>query len=424
MTHHLSTTDLRAEVGDDTYSDPRRRRAAACDYDAILVASFGGPESPEDVLPFLRNVTRGRGIPDERLVEVGEHYTALGGRSPINDQNRALIDALRAELDVRGIDLPVYWGNRNWEPSMSRAVRELHEDGHHEVLGIATSAYSSYSSCRQYREDFGRALEETGLLGSLRIDKTRPYFNHPGFLAPMTDGIRGALKDLESEGHDRSRIRILFSTHSIPDAMADASGPAEERTAGPARWYVAQHEAACRYLMESVPGGETRDTVTGGAPADLSWELVYQSRSGPPQVPWLEPDINDVIARIGRSGSHDAVIVVPVGFVSDHVEVIWDLDTEARRIAEQRHLAFRRVSTSGTDPRFVAALADLVEERTTAGTPRRTVTEFGATPDVCGTACCLSGSSRGTTVPTTSALDSDQDLREFRARARQDGEQR
>ncbi|APX33532.1 ferrochelatase [Brachybacterium sp. P6-10-X1] len=424
MTHHLSTTDLRAEVTVDTFSEPRERRAAARDYDAILLASFGGPEAHEDVLPFLRNVTRGRGIPDERLVEVGEHYTALGGRSPINDQNRVLIDALRAELDARGIDLPVYWGNRNWEPSMSRTVRALHEDGHREILALATSAYSSYSSCRQYREDFGRALEETGLMGSLRIDKARPYFNHPGFLSPMADGIGAALEDLEAEGHDRSRIRILFSTHSIPEVMADASGPEEERTAGPARWYVAQHEAVCRYLVDAVVGGERRESVSGGAPAVSSWELVYQSRSGPPQVPWLEPDINDVIARIARSRSHEAVIVVPVGFVSDHVEVIWDLDTEARQSAEEHGLAFRRVPTSGTDPRFVAALADLVEERMTDGAPRQAVTDFGETPDVCGTACCLSGSSRGRIVPTTSALDSDQDLREFRTHARTDGEQR
>ncbi|EWS81521.1 ferrochelatase [Brachybacterium phenoliresistens] len=417
MTASPAPADLCAPLEESTVSSPRERRALPRPYDAILLASFGGPEREEDVLPFLRNVTRGRGIPDERLEEVGAHYRALGGRSPINDQNRALIRALRAELDERGIDLPIHWGNRNWQPTMAEAVRGLHADGHREVLAIATSAYSSYSSCRQYREDFGRALVETGLLGTVRLDKVRPYFSHPGFLAPMADGILDALAQLQEEGHDGARVRILFSTHSIPTAMADASGPAEERTGGPARWYVRQHEAACRYLMDAV----AQRRAAEGAGTELpGWELVYQSRSGAPHTPWLEPDVNDVIARIAEEGEHDAVVVVPVGFVSDHVEVIWDLDTEARESAEQHSLAFRRVATPGTDPRFVAALADLVEERIRPDAPRRAVTEFGPTADVCGTACCVSGSPRARIVPTTSALDSGEDLRAARTQAARD----
>ncbi|MFC0674388.1 ferrochelatase [Brachybacterium hainanense] len=408
MSSPSSPLELCAPLDPATAAEPRERRALPRRYDAILLASFGGPESPQDVLPFLRNVTRGRGVPDERLAEVGEHYYALGGRSPINEQNLALIEALRAELAGRGIDLPIAWGNRNWHPSMAEAVRGLHADGHREVLAIATSVYSSYSSCRQYREDIGHALVETGLLGSLRIDKVRPAFSHPGFLAPMVDGVLTALSQLEAEGHGPDRTRILFSTHSIPVAMAEASGPAEERGDGPAHWYVRQHEAACRWIADRV-----RERIGDAAP-QIGWELVFQSRSGAPHIPWLEPDVNDVIARIAGERSAEAVVVVPLGFISDHVEVIWDLDTEARRSAQEHGLAFRRVPTSGTDPRFVAALADLVEERLRADAPRRAVTDFGPTPDVCGTACCLAGSARTRRAPTTSALDSAEDLEAVR----------
>ncbi|WP_240613221.1 ferrochelatase [Brachybacterium endophyticum] len=396
-----------------TRHSPRERRALPTSYDAVLLASFGGPEKQEDVLPFLRNVTRGRGIPDERLLEVGEHYRALGGRSPINEQNRDLLAALRTEFDARGIDLPLYWGNRNWTLTMPEAVRQLDADGHHRVLAVATSAYSSYSSCRQYREDFGGALVEAGLLGRMRIDKVRPYFDHPGFLEPTVDGLVRAVSEVTSDAARAPRVHVLFSTHSIPTAMELASGPQEERSEcfgaseqgedRPRGWYLEQHEAACRYVMERV--GATLPDCT------LPWQLVFQSRSGPPQVPWLEPDVNDVISRLARSGTADAVVVVPIGFVSDHVEVIWDLDTEAADTARAEGLAFRRVATPGTDPRFVAALADLVEERLRADAPRRCATGFGGTPDVCGTACCHSGSARSRDAVTTSALDSEADAR-------------
>ena len=348
-------------------------------YDAIMLASFGGPEGQEDVIPFLRNVTAGRGVPDERLEEVAGHYRALGGRSPINEQNRALITALEAELAERGIDLPVYFGNRNWAPYTAEAVSAMHTDGHRRVLALITSAYSSYSGCRQYREDFARRLDEAGLLGELTIEKSRSYFNHPGFLDPVVDGIAAAITDLEREGHDHDRIRVLFSTHSIPNAMTDASGPAGAGADGQGGWYVAQHLAACRYVIAQL------DEELPSAP---SWQLVYQSRSGSPHTPWLEPDINDVIEQLKAEDAADAVIVVPIGFVTNHVEVIWDLDTEAKETAEEQGLGFRRVATSGTDPRFVAALADIVEEHLDPNRERIAVTELAAVGDVCGHNCC------------------------------------
>ncbi|WP_370646087.1 ferrochelatase [Brachybacterium sp. ACRRE] len=407
MDKHIENP-FHADLREDTEGSPRGRRAVPQPYDAVLLASFGGPEGQDDVMPFLRNVTRGRGIPDERLAEVGEHYRALGGRSPINAQNRRLLAALRTELDERGIAVPVHWGNRNWTPTMREAVERMREEGHRRVLAIATSAYSSYSSCRQYREDVAGALIETGMLGRMRIDKVRPYFDHPGFLDPFVEHLTEALASLERRGTPRERVQVLFTTHSIPLAMATASGPDEEghRTTG--GWYVAQHEAACRYVMERAEEGEPA-SPTPASP--VPWRLVFQSRSGPPQVPWLEPDVNDAIREIARSGAADAVMLVPIGFVSDHVEVIWDLDTEAAQTAEEEGVACLRLPTPGTDARFVAALADLVEERMREDAPRRCATDFGGTADVCGTACCLSGSARASARPTTSALDSAADAR-------------
>lgn len=393
----------------DPDSPTHTRRGEAKPFDAILFSSFGGPDGQDDVIPFLRNVTRGRGIPDERLEEVAGHYRALGGRSPITAQNEALIAALEQELARRGIDLPVYFGNRNWAPYNADAVRALHRDGHRHALGLVTSAYSSYSSCRQYREDFGMVLEETGLAGEVSIDKVRVYFNHPGFLEPVVDGVAGALRSLSVEGHDVDRIAVLFSTHSVPNSMAEASGPEETRVAGSGGWYVEQHLAACRWVMEQL-----HDDI----PELPEWQLVYQSRSGAPHIPWLEPDVNDVIEQIAADGSADAVIVVPIGFVTDHVEVVWDLDTEAKETADEKGLAFRRVATSGEDPRFVEALADLVQERLDVQFPRRVVTDFGGTPDVCGANCCVGRMCR----PTTSGVDSEQDVERARAEALAAGE--
>ncbi|WP_194421129.1 ferrochelatase [Microbacterium abyssi] len=342
-------------------------------YDAILLSGFGGPEGQDDVLPFLRNVTRGRGIPDERLEEVAHHYRHFGGVSPINGQNRELLQALRAALAGEGIDLPVYWGNRNWAPYLDEALAQAAGDGIRTMIAVPTSAYSSYSSCRQYREDWADALEAAGLQQELQIDKVRQYFSHPGFIRPFVDGLRDALAAARQAGHDDTRIEVLFSTHSIPSDDAALSGG--EPFAGlDGGGYVAQHLAVAR------------EVVAKTAP-EISWQLVFQSRSGPPSQPWLEPDVNDTIEALR---DRSAVIVVPLGFVSDHMEVMWDLDTEARETAEEHGLWFARTPTPGTHPAFVAALVDLVRERI-GGIPveqRLNETEIGPWYDVCRGGCC------------------------------------
>ncbi len=355
-------------------------------YDAILLAGFGGPEGQDDVIPFLRNVTRGRGIPDERLEEVAHHYRHFDGVSPINAQNRALKAALEAELARRGIDLPVYWGNRNWSPYLEEAVKEAAEAGDTTLLGLATSAYSSFSSCRQYREDFARVLTETGLSETVTIDKVRQFFDHPGFVQPFVDGVRDAVGGFLSDGVPADGLRVLFSTHSIPTADAERSGPREgdplHRDLGAGGAYAAQHLAVAEVVMAAVA-----QDIPGAAAVE--WDLVYQSRSGPPTQPWLEPDVNDVIAELPGAGVQ-AVVIVPLGFVSDHMEVLWDLDTEAMDAAEQVGLRAVRTPTPGVDPAFVAGLVDLVEERLN-GTPvaeRPHATALGPWFDVCRPACC------------------------------------
>lgn len=342
-------------------------------YDAILLSGFGGPEGQDDVLPFLRNVTRGRGIPDERLEEVAHHYRQFGGISPINDQNRQLKRALQDALAQAGLDLPVYWGNRNWAPYLDEALVQAAKDGVRTMLAIATSAYSSYSSCRQYREDWADALEASGLQQILQIDKVRQFFSHPGFVEPFVDGVRRGVAEAVQAGHDHSNIEVLFSTHSIPtdDAARSGAGLFPDVEGG---GYVAQHLAVAE------------DVIAKAAPG-ISWQLVYQSRSGPPSQPWLEPDINDALEALdGRS----AVLIVPLGFVSDHMEVMWDLDTEARETATRLGLWVRRTPTPGTHPEFVQALVDLVQERIT-GRPaeqRANTTAIGPWFDVCRAGCC------------------------------------
>lgn len=352
-------------------------------YDAILLAGFGGPEGQADVIPFLRNVTRGRGIPDERLEEVARHYRHFGGVSPINDHNRELKAALEAELDRRGVDLPVIWGNRNWEPYLGEAVRAAADAGYRRLIAIATSAYSSYSSCRQYREDFAKALAETGLGDDIRIDKVRQFFDHPGFIAPFIEGVtRGLGQIIEAmPGIDcETQVRVLFSTHSIPEADAARSGPAE-RGFGDGGAYAAQHLAVSEVVA-------TEAARALGLHA-LSWDLVYQSRSGPPSMPWLEPDINDRIAELPGLG-YRAVLIVPIGFVSDHMEVLWDLDNEAIESAAAAGLHAVRVPTPGVHPAFVSGLVDLVLERRD-GVPlseRPALTDLGPWYDVCRPGCC------------------------------------
>lgn len=350
-------------------------------YDAILLAGFGGPEGQDDVIPFLRNVTRGRGIPDERLEEVAHHYRHFGGVSPINDQNRALKAALEDELARRGIDLPVYWGNRNWAPYLEEAVTDAAASGDTKLLAVATSAYSSFSSCRQYREDFARVLEATGLEETVTIDKVRQFFDHPGFVAPISAGVRDAVAAFLDDGVAPGAIRVLFSTHSIPTADAERSGP-RDVDFGPGGAYAAQHLAVAERIMADLSAERPESNGVG-------WELVYQSRSGPPSQPWLEPDINDVIEGLPAVGV-TAIAIVPLGFVSDHMEVLWDLDTEAMESAEGAGIRAVRTATPGVDPAFVAGLVDLVEERL-LGTPasaRPHLTDLGPWFDVCRPACC------------------------------------
>jgi protoporphyrin/coproporphyrin ferrochelatase len=359
-------------------------------YDAFLLVSFGGPEGPDDVMPFLENVTRGRGIPPERLEEVSHHYLALGGISPINAQNRALVAALRNEFEARGIGLPIYWGNRNWDPYLTPEIERIHADGHRRVLAIATSAYSSYSGCRQYREDLARSLEEAGLVGKLAIDKVRHYFDHPGFVQPFAEGLTAALAGLAQEGFTREDVHVFFTTHSIPNAMAETSGPPGFFDANGA--YVAQHLAAIECVLAGVRAGGVE---TPG------WSLVYQSRSGSPEVPWLEPDINDAI-RDAHARRVRAAVVVPIGFVSDHVEVVWDLDHEARETCDELGVRMVRVPTPGTHPAFVAAIADLVLER--AGTaPAVALSSLGPWPGICAADCCRN---LRRDLPTVAGLDS------------------
>ncbi|MEU6271815.1 ferrochelatase [Streptomyces populi] len=352
----------------------------ATPYDALLLLSFGGPEGPDEVVPFLENVTRGRGIPKERLKEVGQHYFLFDGISPINDQNRTLLDALRKDFAEHGLDLPVYWGNRNWAPYLTDTLREMAVDGRRRILVLATSAYASYSGCRQYREDLAgalAALEGEGLEPP-RVDKLRHYFNHPGFVEPMTEGVLRSLAELPEEV--RAGAHLVFTTHSIPVAAADTSGPAEGHGDGGA--YVRQHLDVARLIAEAVRGG------TG---TDHPWKLVYQSRSGAPHVPWLEPDICDHLEELHGAGV-PAAVMVPIGFVSDHMEVLYDLDTEARAKAEELGLPVRRSATVGSDPRFAAAVRDLVLERAAAESGRQVtrcaVGTLGASHDLCPVGCC------------------------------------
>ncbi|HEU4349981.1 MAG TPA: ferrochelatase [Actinoplanes sp.] len=331
-------------------------------YDAFLLLSFGGPEHPDDVMPFLRNVTRGRGVPDERLAEVAGHYLHFGGVSPINQQCRDLL----AAIDV---GLPKYWGNRNWTPMLADTVAQMRDDGVESALAFATSAYGGYSSCRQYWEDIATARARVGP-GAPRIAKVRQFWDHPGFVNPHADAVRSALATLDPDR--RATTRIVFTAHSIPVTMADTAGPDGGR-------YTAQ-------LME------TAALVHARSAAGLPWDLVWQSRSGPPRVPWLEPDINDHLTALAEKDVTD-VVVSPIGFVSDHLEVLWDLDSEARDTARDLGLGYARAATPGTDPRFVAMIRGLVEERTRGTAPER----LGTLPvwDVCPQTCCPPPARRG-----------------------------
>ncbi len=335
-------------------------------YDALVLVSFGGPEGPDDVLPFLENVTRGRGIPRERLMQVGAHYQLFGGVSPINGQNRALIEAIEIRMVERGTPLPVYWGNRNWEPYVHDAIASMRADGVKRAIAFVTSAFSSASGCRQYREDIERAREEVGADAPV-VDKIRVFYNHPGFIDPMIDNTIGALKELQASGVDATHL--AFTAHSLPMSMANTSD------------YQVQLCEACTLVAAGVA------RIWG----ELPWDLVYQSRSGAPGQPWLEPDINDHLGQLHDAGSM-GVVVVPIGFISDHMEVVYDLDTQARETSHRLGLPLRRAATVGTDSRFVEMICALIDERqilAEGGDPvRLCIGNRGPNHDVCPMDCC------------------------------------
>ncbi|MEZ5343740.1 MAG: ferrochelatase [Acidimicrobiales bacterium] len=311
--------------------------------DSFLLLSFGGPESHDDVMPFLRRVTAGRGVPDERLAVVADQYKLFGGRSPLNDHNRDLLAAIAAEFERRTIDLPTYWGNRNWHPLLEHTVTQMAEAGSRHALVFATSAFSSYSGCRQYRDDLVRAAAAVGDAAP-RLQKLRLFYNHPGFIEPLTDRVREALDRLAERA--AGPARLIFTAHSIPLSMAAGSD------------YEVQLAEAARLVMAGLS-----DAGANPATYDANdYDLVYQSRSGPPQVPWLEPDVGDHLEQLAASGVQD-VVVCPLGFVSDHMEVLYDLDTLAAERAAAAGITLERASTVGTDPRFVAMIVDLVEEQ-------------------------------------------------------------
>jgi ferrochelatase len=327
-------------------------------YDAILLVSFGGPEKPEDVMPFLENVTRGRNIPHERLLEVAEHYYHFGGKSPINDQCRDLISALRPELDKHGIHLPIYWGNRNWDPFLADAMREMKAAGVKRALGLMTSAYSSYSGCRQYRENVAAAQAEIGD-GAPAVDKIRVFYNHPGFIEAAVGGVREALAQFSE--NERESVHFVATAHSIPSASAETCD------------YEKQLLETTRLVAEELKFPE--------------WDLVYQSRSGPPTQPWLEPDILHHLKNLhGREIKN--VIVAPLGFISDHLEVMFDLDTEAQELAKELGMKMVRAATVGTHPAFVSMLRQLIAERVLPNEAKLAVGQYAANHDVCPQDCC------------------------------------
>lgn len=330
-------------------------------YDAILLVSFGGPECRDDVIPFLENVLRGKPVPRERMLEVAEHYYHFDGVSPINAQCRELIAALRQELDAHGISLPIFWGNRNWQPLLPDTLREMTDQDIHRALGLFTSAYSSYSGCRQYRENIAAAREVVGE-SAPQVDKVRMFYNHPRFITANVERIRAAIAELPAEVRDT--CKILFTAHSIPQVMADNCQ------------YVRQLEETSRLIADAVSW-----------PADR-WQLVYQSRSGRPQDPWLEPDILDAIEQHHAAGA-SGLVIAPIGFLSDHMEVLYDLDDEARKLCDEKSLPMARAATVGTHPEFVTMLRELIEERLGMRTERAAIGQYPANHDVCPVDCCL-----------------------------------
>jgi ferrochelatase len=346
------------------------------DYDAFVLVSFGGPEGPADVMPFLENVTHGRGVPRERLAEVAHHYDQFGGVSPINQQCRDLLAAIEKNFAVSGLDLPLYWGNRNWSPYLTDTVAEMAANGVRRAIAFVTSAYGSYSSCRQYLDDIEAARLRVGPAAP-RIDKIRHFFNHPGFVGPFTESTLAAIESLPAAAQPDAPL--VFTAHSVPDSMAAGSGPA-------GGLYPAQLAEAARLVAGGVAAADGHVRP---------WQLVYQSRSGPPSVPWLGPDVCDHLASLAAGGTPGAVLV-PVGFVSDHVEVLYDLDVEAAQEGQRLGLPLTRAATPGAHPHFVAMITELVRERMDDPDPvggqraasRRVLGAMGPGPDMCPDGCC------------------------------------
>ena len=329
-------------------------------YDAILIVSFGGPEGPDDVMPFLENVLRGRNVPHERMLGVAKHYELFGGVSPINGQNRKLIAALQRELDTKGPQLPIYCGNRNWHPLLADTLAKMRDDGVKRALAFVTSAYSSYSSCRQYLEDIERARALIGQ-GAPRVEKLRAFYNHPGFIQANVANIKAALAQIPEER--REATQLVFTAHSIPESMAQNCD------------YEAQLRETGQIIAEGI--------------GNKNWRLVFQSRSGSPLQPWLGPDVRDYLHDLHEAGSVD-VVVAPIGFVSDHMEIIYDLDTEAMALCHELGLNMIRAATAGTHPAFIQMIRELILERFVSGMPRRSLGTQGTRSDSCSADCCSS----------------------------------
>lgn len=329
-------------------------------YDSILIVSFGGPERREDVIPFLENVLRGRNVPRERMLEVAEHYYHFDGVSPINSQCRELIAALRVELDTHGIALPIFWGNRNWNPLLADTLRDMTSQGFRHALAFITSAYSSYSGCRQYRENICAAQAEVGELAPT-ADKLRVFYNHPLFISANADRVRAALDQIPLER--QSQTRILFTAHSIPLSMSNQSD------------YLQQLTEACRLVAEHLGISSER------------WKLVFQSRSGRPEDPWLEPDVCDALRELPNLGVND-VVVAPIGFLSDHMEILFDLDEEAVNVCREIGMNMVRAGTVGIHPDFVRMVRELIQERLSDTAERLAIGQYGANHDVCPVNCC------------------------------------